>query len=296
MKLGVSTYSLLRAIQAGMSVTDVIAWTADNGGEHVEIVPLGFQLLGNDALIDAVRDKASEVGIDISNYAIGADFSKEDEAAYRAEIDRVKTEIDVVHRLGAKLMRCDVVGWRPPTDGEISIVGFERVLPRLVEACRELADYAAEKDITLTVENHGYFVNGSDRVIRLIEAVGRPNYRMTLDTGNFWCVEEDPVIATKKCAPYAAMVHLKDFYYRKPRVAADGTRVAPSNMWFGTTGGNYLRGAIVGDGDIDLWESIAAIKHSGYDGYVSIEFEGHEECRQGTKAGMENARKIWDSV
>ena len=52
----------------------------------------------------------------------------------------------------------------------------------------------------------------------------------------------------------------------------------------------------MGDGDIDLWESIATIKHSGYDGYISIEFEGQEECRSGTRIGLENARRIWDAV
>ena len=46
MKLGVSTYSLMNEIKAGtMSVLDVIQWIADNGGEHVEIVPFGFDLV-----------------------------------------------------------------------------------------------------------------------------------------------------------------------------------------------------------------------------------------------------------
>lgn len=302
MKLGVSTYSLVRAIRSGeMSVLDVIQWIAAQGGEHVEIVPLGFELIGNDALIQAVREKAETVGIAISSYCIGADFVKEGEA-YEAEIERVQREVDVVHALGAKLMRFDVAGWRPPTD-RCTIMDFERDLPKMVEACRRVADYAAQFGITTTVENHGYYVNGSDRVIRLIEGVDRPHYRMTLDTGNFWCVDEDPVVAVKKCAQYAAMVHLKDFYHRRVRRFAvelagsrgpDASHTPPG--WFPTSSGNLLRGAIVGDGDIDLLESIAAIKKSGYDGYVSIEFEGHEECKEGTKIGLDNARRMWQAV
>lgn len=59
MKLGVSTYSLLPAIRSGeMSVLDAIQWIADNGGEHVEIVPFGFQLVDNPSLTDEVREKA----------------------------------------------------------------------------------------------------------------------------------------------------------------------------------------------------------------------------------------------
>jgi sugar phosphate isomerase/epimerase len=38
------------------------------------------------------------------------------------------------------------------------------------------------------------------------------------------------------------------------------------------------------------------IKESGYDGYVTLEFEGMEECREGTKLGLENLKRIWDEV
>ena len=44
-------------------------------------------------------------------------------------------------------------------------VRFETV----VEAAAEVADYAARYGITTMVENHGFFVNGSDRIIRLVE-------------------------------------------------------------------------------------------------------------------------------
>jgi sugar phosphate isomerase/epimerase len=126
-------------------------------------------------------------------------------------------------------------------------------------------------------------------VIRLVQAVGRPNYKTTLDVGNFLCVDEDPVDAVRKNIPFASMVHLKDFYYRP----ADRD---PGEGWFPTASGNHLRGAIVGQGDIDMWKVIEVVRKSGYDGYVSIEFEGMEDCRLGSKIGMENARRIWDSV
>lgn len=298
MKLGVSTYSLMGAIRSGeMTVLDVIQWIADNGGEHVEIVPFGFTLVDNPELTDAVREKAASAGIDVSNYAILANFLQDTDEAYEAEIERVKKEVDVAHRLGVKLMRHDVASYRRPLEHN-SIVDFERELPRMVEACRRVADYAAEKGITTTVENHGFFVNGSDRIIRLIHAVDRPNYKMTLDTGNFWCMDEDPVVGIRKTIQYAAMVHLKDFYHRRARTFAGEGELfrCDSGTWFKTITGDLLRGAIVGDGDIDLWEAMATIKRSGYDGYISIEFEGQEECKSGTRIGLENARRIWDAV
>lgn len=298
MKLGVSTYSLMNAIHAGeMTVLDVIQWIADNGGEHVEIVPFGFELVGNEKLIDEIRKKAEDVGVEISNYAILADLLKETEEEYEAEVKRLMAEVDIAHRLGVKYMRHDVSAFRRPFE-QNTIVHFEQDLPRMVDGCRRVADYAAEYGITTTVENHGFYVNGSERIERLIHAVDRPNYRQTLDVGNFWCMDEDPVVGVKKNIKNAVMIHLKDFYYRRgSRFAGSGEMFrCDSGTWFKTYTGNYLRGAIVGEGDIDMWEVLRVIKESGYDGYISIEFEGMEDCRKGTKASLENARRIWEAL
>jgi inosose dehydratase len=194
-------------------------------------------------------------------------------------------------------MRHDVSAFRRPFE-QNTIVHFEQELPRMVAGCRRIADYAAQYGIITTLENHGFYVNGSDRVTRLIEAVNRPNFRLTLDTGNFWCLDEDPVVGTQKAMPYAVMVHLKDFYKRKASVYAGESQMfkCDSGTWFKTLGGSLLRGAIVGDGDIDLWELLRLLKRSGYDGYISIEFEGLEECKKGTLLSLENARRIWQAV
>ncbi|MBW7457416.1 sugar phosphate isomerase/epimerase, partial [Paenibacillus sepulcri] len=144
---------------------------------------------------------------------------------------------------------------------------------------------AARFGITTSVENHGYFIQASDRVQALIHAVDRPNFKTTLDIGNFMCADEDPVSAVKKNLPYASMVHIKDFYLRP-------SYRDPGEGWFKTASGNFLRGAIAGQGDIDIPEVLRIVKESGYDGYISIEFEGMEECRTGTRIGLGNVRRL----
>ncbi len=216
------------------------------------------------------------MGLDISNYAIGANFLVQDEAEYENEISRVMKQVDIAAQLGVKLMRHDA-GSRPIAD--TSILQFEADLGRMAEACRRIADYAAQYGITTSVENHGYLVQASDRVQRLVHMVDRPNYRTTIDIGNFMCVDEDSVSAVKKNLPIASMVHFKDFYLRK-------SNRNPGQGWFPTASGNYLRGAIVGQGDIDIWEVVRQVKQSGYDGYISIEFEGMEDCKTGTKKSV----------
>lgn len=298
MKIGLSTYSLVREIKSGnMTVTDVIQWAADHGAEHVEIVPFGFTLVDNPQLVDDIKQKAKDVGVELSNYAILANFTQEDEESYEKEIQRVMKEVDVAHRLGVKFMRHDVAWVPAPPDKKSGLAGlimydesvniqrFDRELPRMASACQRIADYASQYNITTTVENHLYFVQASDRVQRLIQAVDRPNYKTTLDVGNFMCVEENSAIGVKKNLKYARMIHLKDMYYRSYN---------PGEGWFPTSHGNYLRGAMFGNGDIDMWEVMRSIREYGYDGYASIEFEGIEDCKMGSRISMDNARKMWE--
>jgi sugar phosphate isomerase/epimerase len=285
MKIGVSTYSLSQAIQSGeMSVVEAIAYIAEIGGEHVEIVPIGFNLSANPELIPVIRQKAQNIGIEISNYAIGAEFSSLDEEVYENEITRVMKEVDIAVQLGVKLMRHDVA-----SAADISIENFAVLLPRLAEACRRVADYAATFGITTSIENHGYFLQASDRVQALIHATDRANFRTTLDIGNFMCADENSVVAVKKNIDYASMVHIKDFYLRS-------FEQHPGEGWFPTAHGNHLRGAIIGNGDIDMRSVLKVVKQSGYDGFLSVEFEGMEECKKGTRIGLNNLKQLWNKI
>lgn len=283
MKIGLSSYSLSRAIVAGeMDLLGAVRWVKENGGEHIELSPSGFSFTDNPALVTAVREEAVRAKIDLSSYTIGANFIQAEEKLRRAEIERVKKEVDIAAALGVRLMRHDA-GSRPIP--ETSVAQFERDLPGIVAACREVAEYAALFGITTSVENHGYHMQGSERVSRLVLGVDRKNYRTTLDVGNFLCADEDPYVATRNNISLASHVHMKDFYVRDRN---------PGEGWFQSKNGRYLRGAIVGQGDIDMPAVIKVIKDSGYDGYVSVEFEGMEDCRLGSRIGMANVKRLWE--
>ncbi|MCM3785165.1 sugar phosphate isomerase/epimerase [Neobacillus mesonae] len=285
MKLGLSTYSLYQALQSGkMTVSDVIDYTADHGGEHIEIVPLGYNLSEQPELIDTIVSKAAERGLEISNYAISANFLVSDDDAYEQEIIRVQKEVDIASRLGVKLMRHDVA-----SSPDVSIANFNANLEKLATACRRIAEYASQYEITTSVENHGFFIQQSDRVQALIHAVGLPNFKTTLDVGNFLCADEQPIAAVKNNLPYASIIHIKDFYIRP-------AGQHPGEGFFTTTAGQYLRGAIAGQGDIPIREIIQLIKSSGYDGYLSLEFEGLEDCELGARVGLANVKRFWEEA
>ncbi len=285
MKLGLSTYSLHGKLASGeMTVPDVIDYAAEHGAQHVEIVPLSYNLTEQPELVEQIVEHAATRRIELSNYAIGANFLHDDEQQVEQEVQRVLAEVDIAAKLGVKLMRHDVA-----SSPDVSIANFTRHLPTLAAACQRIADYAASYGITTSVENHGYLIQHADRVQMLIQAVDRPNYKTTLDVGNFVCADENPLAAVQKNLPFASMVHIKDFYIRP-------AHRNPGAGWFTSTSGMYLRGAIIGQGDLDMWEILHHIKSSGYDGHLSVEFEGMEDCLSGAAIGLDNVRRIWDSV
>ena len=301
MKIGLTSYSMNNYICDGlMSVCEVMRFAKEKGAEHIELVPFGFTLHDdktgefNEPLIAEIRRVSEEIGLPLSNYAVLGDLLKPDPDARKAEVERLKRHIDVAAKLGLKQMRHDVSSFRRPLESNTP-VAFEREFPIAVETCQALADYAAQYGITTLVENHGFFINGSDRVIRLIDAVGRDNFGLLLDTGNFTCVDEDATVAVKKCAPIAKMVHLKDFYIRRAdRLTGNGGLFrCDSGSWFSSNSGEYmLRGSILAQGDLDVWSTLGFIRSAGYDGYVSVEFEGMEDGKIGSEVGMAAARYI----
>ena len=299
MKIGLSTYSLDPLIASGaMTLEGAIEWIARNGGECAELVPFAYKLRREDGAIDeekiaSVRRAARDAGVELVNYSVLADLCKEG-AEQEAEIERVKGEVDVAAALGVPRMRHDVCAFRRP-HGENTQADFERLMPRMAEAAREITRYGEGLGVKTMIENHGFFANGCDRVERILAAVNEENYGLLLDTGNIICVDEDPSVACARLAPLARMVHLKDFYVRK-KDPGDTTLFDCGGHWFRSRAGRYLRGAILGQGDLDIYEILGSLKASGYDGNIMIEFEGMEEPSYASAVALQNARRIWNEV
>ena len=164
MRLGISSYCLCPNLRDGkMTIFDVIRWAADHDCQHIEFVPFYLDFLANPELIDRVREACAEANLPISTYSLNADLLKPDLEERRAEIQRVKTHIDVAHRLGLTKMRHDVASFRRPMSSNTP-QNFMKEFPLMVEGVRELADYAASYGMTTTRENHGFSISGTKPV------------------------------------------------------------------------------------------------------------------------------------
>jgi sugar phosphate isomerase/epimerase len=288
LSLGFSSYSFHARLSTGeMTLPQVIDWVAASKGEHLELASLGDDpdspipnIASDPAYVDRIREHATAAGVPLTSLALGADLSAGDPA----QIERVMRHVDLAERLGITRMRHDVVG-HAGVEGDDTPL-FEQVLPHIVAASTQIAQYAATRDITTSLENHGFFVQAADRVRRIVHAVDEPNFRTTLDVGNFVCVDEDPAASVTHNLPYAMVVHLKDFYIRP----ADA---APGAGWFRSRGGKHLRGAVLGSGDLDLRAVARAILDSDYSGTLALEFEGWEDPLLACERGIAFARTLF---
>ncbi len=300
MKLGMSTYCLDGVIKRGeKTLSDVIHWAAAQGATCVELVPFAYSFLLKDGRLDekkieSAKEAAASAGVTLCNYSVLANFCLPAGEAFEAEVARVKRHVDVAAALGIPTMRHDVSAFRRER-GQNSSADYEEQLPRITEAALRVTEYAAGVGVRTLVENHGFFVNGCDRIERMLHAVSHDNFGLLLDTGNIICVDEDPAVATKRLAGLAVNIHLKDFYVRK-RDPGDTTEFDCAGNWFRSMGGRFLRGAILAQGDLDMWEILTIIKHSGFDGPIALEFEGMEEAVYATRVSLMNARRIWEEV
>src|SRR5207244_4507600 len=117
----------------------------------------------------------------------------------RRTIEQLKRQVDTAAELGAPSMRHDVT--RGFNDNVKSVKvphTFAAALKIVIPAIREVADYAQRKGVRTSLENHGFFMQESRRVEKLIKTVAHPNFGLTLDMGNFLCVNEDPLSAVKR--------------------------------------------------------------------------------------------------
>ena len=280
MKYAVSSYSFSQLINSGeMTQLDCIKKAKEMGFDAIEMVEINDFADGD--LMGYAKEIAEEAkvqNIPISNFAFGADFVNGSNGDTANEIERVKRMIDAAEIMGAPCIRNDVI-YSLEKCGS-----FDRALPIIADACREITQYAEHKGIKTTTENHGFISQDSDRIERLFNMVNHPNFGILVDIGNFTCVDENPVTAVSRVAPYAAYVHAKDFLIR------NGEGKNPGRGFFRSRGGNYLRGTIIGHGDVPVKQCLDILRNAGYDGYITIEYEGMEPALSGIEIGLENLK------
>ena len=296
-RFGISIYGVSRKIRTGeMTPVSAFERICQMGAEVVELVPFGFNLVETPELKKDFKEASRRLGVPIGNYSLNANFLMLTSEQYETEMARVKQHIDMVSDMEIPTIRVDSAAYRRPM-AENTMEKFQEELPLIIRTYEALCDYAKPLGVSVLLENHGFHANGSERVRQILTGVRRDNFGHQLDVGNYTCVDDIPEIAVKKMISFARTIHMKDFYLRPAhRDPGGASEFNCENSWFRSVNGTFLRGSILAQGDIDIWDVMRTVKSAGYEGDIYLEYEGMEECEYGTQVSFSNMKRIYGEV
>lgn len=140
----------------------------------------------------------------------------------------------------------------PPGASDAQGVGWT------AETMKPACDYAALKGITLGIESHGGITSKASNILAILRRVDSPYAGCNLDISNFM---EDPYSQVEALVPYATHTHIRD-WYGKPRQPLDLDR---------------------------MWQLFAK---GGYQGFMSVEYEGEEDAMTGVPKLVEKVKTL----
>ena len=227
---------------------------------------------------------AREKGLEVPIFTVDSKIYCDDP---ESELAHLCSLVDIASELNIPLMRFDIAY---KFLGNESTKSPKKVIDTIVPYIRRLADYAKEKGVKVCSENHGRIMQDSYRIEELMYCVDHENYGLLCDIGNFGGADEDCAAAVSKLLPHICFVHAKDSFLKS------GMTYDPGRGYNRTRGGNFRRSTILGHGDVPVYQILTAIKKSGYDGYVSLEFEGIEDTMMAVEISAENLKRMLNDI
>ncbi len=132
-------------------------------------------------------------------------------------------------------------------------ISVDAAMSRLTDGCRQVADYAASKDVLLAFEPEpGMFIESFDQFAELSQRIDTDRFGLTVDIGHVQCVEQRPIADyLREWSDRIFNIHIEDM-----------CRGVHEHLRFG-------------EGEIDFPPVVAALMEIGYTGGVHVELSRH---------------------
>lgn len=248
----------------------------------------GFLEMQDRANWGAIRKKVEQKGLSIPMMCCSPDFTHPDEEFRREQIEKEKFWIDMTAEMGGTYCRV-LSGQRRP---ELSRQDGVRFAAECIDQC---ASYAAQRNITLIIENHykddfwAYpeFAQMMDVFCELVDSVTAKNFGVNYDPSNTILAGEDPLDLLRRVAPRVVTMHASDRYL------LEGTIEDLRRDETGAEGyAKRLSHGEIGKGLNDYDAIFSILKNAGFrDNWISIE-DGVEGMDQLARSAEFLRRKI----
>lgn len=251
----------------------------------------GFLEMAEESRWPEFRQMVESHGKSIPMMCCSPDFTHPDPIFRQSQIARQKRWIDMTHVLGGKFCRV-LSGQRRP---DLSI---NQGVELAAECIQECLPYAAERGITLILENHykddfweyPEFAQKMDVFIQLVNAIKHPNFGVNYDPSNAYLAGEDPLTLLYQVSPKVVTMHASDRYL------IEGTIEDLRKEEEGSTGyAKRLRHGEIGKGLNDYDAIFTELKRVGFNGWISIEdgVEGMDQLERSVAFLRRKMSEYW---
>lgn len=272
--IGVSTYSFWRfdGPKEETPIEYCIDQAAAMGFDGIELLLIQMESEEN-SYLQKLKQQAFHAGLDLMGFSTHQGFVYPDRDKRQEEVEKTIHQIELAYKLGIPTMRLNTGRWgtidsfnelmankgiEPVLEGYTEDEGFEWV----IDAIEQCIPTAEKCGVTLGLENHWGLGRTAEGVLRIVNAIDSPWLRATTDTGNFLERRQEQL---KMMAPETVLIQAKTYY-------GGGT-------WYTL--------------DIDYDEVAEIFHNAGYEGYVSIEFEGKEDPMTAIPKSLERIREAF---
>jgi len=237
------------------------------------------------------RQMVQDKGKTIPMMCCSPDFTHPEKAFRDAEVAKQKNWIDMTHSLGGKYCRV-LSGQRRP---ELTIPeGIE-----LAASCiKECLPYAADRGITLIIENHykddfwtyPEFAQQMDVFCQLVDSIIDPGFGVNYDPSNAFLAGDDPLELLKRVSKRVVTMHASDRYLKY------GTLEDLRKEEGGAAGyAKRLSHGEIGKGLNDYDAIFTELKSVGFDGWISIEdgVDGMDQLERSVAFVNKKIRQYW---
>lgn len=271
-EIGLAEWSLHRALKKGEITNMDFPFIAKNtyGIRVLEYVNQFFNDKATDkTYLRELLSRTQDLGI--VNHLImiddEGDLGNVNDSKRMLAVDNHKKWVEAAKFLGCDSIRVNANG----------IGSREAVATAAIKGLSLLADYAIDYNINVIVENHGGFSSDGKWLVNVIETTARDNIGTLPDFGNF-CIsgswgstqeqcsnKYDKYLGVTEMMPYAKSVSAKTYDFDEL--------------------GNCI--------ETDFEKMLEIVKKSGYQQYISIEYEG---TRLSEDEGIRKTKKLLETI
>ena len=225
---------------------------------------------GLDSILKELKRRSDSLGL--TNVLImvddEGDLSLDDETQTTQAVENHKKWVDAAAFLGCHAIRVNLFGASDP----------EAWVANSVRSLKALSTYAADKNISVLVENHGGLSSDARLLSKVMESVGMDNCGTLVDFGNFCLRRENDERWGAPC------VEEYDRYQGIEELMAYAHGVSAKSYAFDAEGNETT---------MDFPRILNIVRDAGFSGFIGVEFEGPDAD---PFPGMEATKALIETV